>query len=523
VPKQQTKFVCRDCGYETARWLGRCPECGQWGTLDETLIKSPAAAAAGAAAAASAAKPRGGRTRDSRTRELIAGAITDPAARDPEQPGVVPVTDLPAESGARLATGLSELDLVLGGGLVPGTCVLLAGDPGVGKSTLLLGMAAKLTARGQTVLYVTGEESAVQIRLRAQRIGALDPRLLVLADTNVLAAVAAAHMHRPAVMLVDSIQTMYHPDIASPPGSISQVRECAAMLVDVAKGLPSSVWLVGHVTKEGSVAGPRTLEHMVDVVLQFEGDRSYPYRILRGLKNRYGATDEIGIFEMGEAGLAEVTNPSHLFLGDSLDVAGGAGGLVAGQRVAGTAVVAALEGRRIILAEVQALIVPSPWGAPRRTAMGVDAGRLALIIAVLERRAGIKLQDRDIYVKVAGGVRLTEPGVDLAVAAAVASAALDRPTKAGVVFAGELGLGGEVRQVTRLDQRLREATRLGFEALVARPAAGGGPSPGLLAAGNLGLALATGLEAPRAVSGGSGASGSRETKSRGASAPRPIG
>jgi DNA repair protein RadA/Sms len=410
----------------------------------------------------------------------------------PDAPAVLPVTELPVDGGYRQPTGLAELDLVLGGGIVVGSCVLMAGDPGVGKSTLLLGVAAGLTRQGLTVLYVTGEESAAQIRLRAERLGALDPRLLVLADTNALAAVAAAHVHRPAVMVVDSIQTMYHPDVASPPGSVAQVRECAALLIDVAKGLPCSVWLVGHVTKEGVVAGPRTLEHMVDVVLQFEGDRSYPYRILRGLKNRYGATDEIGIFEMGDAGLVEVSNPSQLFLGDD-----GARRAPRGARVPGTAVAAAVEGRRVILAEVQALVAPSPWGAPRRTAMGVDSGRLSLIIAVLERRAGLKLQDRDIYVKVAGGVRLTEPGVDLAVAVAVASAQLDRAVRPALAFAGEIGLGGEVRAVTRLEGRLREVTKLGFDAMVARPPAAAEAPAGLRPAENIGLALVAGLEPPR--------------------------
>jgi DNA repair protein RadA/Sms len=398
----------------------------------------------------------------------------------------LPVTEVPAEAGGRLATGLGELDVVLGGGLVQGSCLLLAGDPGVGKSTLLLGMASSLAARGSTVLYVSGEESLAQIRLRAQRVEALNPRLLVLAETNVLAAVSAVRSVSPAVVIVDSVQTLYHPEIASPPGSVAQVRECAALLVDVAKGLPTAVWLVGHVTKDGTVAGPRVLEHMVDVVLQFEGERSYPYRILRGLKNRFGATDEIGIFEMTEAGLGEVANPSQLFLSDG--PRGPSGG-----RVAGTAVAAALEGRRVICAEVQALVVPSPWGAPRRVAMGVDFNRLSLIIAVLERRAGLKLGDRDVYVKVAGGVRLVEPGVDLAVAVAIASAQLDRLVRPGLVFSGEIGLGGEVRQVSRLEQRVREATKLGFEGLVAR---GSAAMPGLRGVEGLGAALACGLEPP---------------------------
>ncbi len=494
LPRRQVKFVCRECGYETPRWLGRCPECGNWGSLDETVVRDSGGAGGGGEGAGP--RLRGGRTRGERAAGLLAEALKA-AGREEAAAAAVPVTELPAESGLRQPTGLGELDLVLGGGSVAGSCILLAGDPGVGKSTLLLGMASSLCAQGLTVLYVTGEESAAQIRMRAKRISALSPRLLVLADTDVLAAVTAAHTHRPAVMIVDSVQTLYHPEVASPPGSVSQVRECAAMLVDVAKGLPATVWLVGHVTKEGNVAGPRVLEHMVDVVLQFEGDRSYPYRILRGLKNRYGATDEIGIFEMDERGLVEVANPSQLFLSDE---PGEPDPMRSRRAIAGTAVAAALEGRRVILAEVQALVVPSPWGAPRRTAMGVDTSRLALIIAVLERRAGIRLGDKEIYVKVAGGVRLVEPGVDLAIAVAVASAQLDRPVRPGLAFAGEIGLGGEVRAVSRVDQRLREATKLGFTGLVARSSAGSGSPQGLdelVVIRSLGEALAAGLEPPR--------------------------
>lgn len=476
MSKGQTKFVCRQCGYETPRWLGRCPECGTWGALEEVRVAGPEASSS----------PRAGRARkgmDDRERPSAVGltAAASPAAR-----GAVPITELPPEAGDRRSTGLGEVDVVLGGGLVSGSCLLLAGDPGVGKSTLLLSIAARLARSGTPVLYVTGEESTAQVRLRAQRIDALLPQLLVLAETDVLTAVEAARRSQAPVVIVDSIQTLYHPEISSPPGSVAQVRECAALMVDVAKGLPAVVWLVGHVTKDGAVAGPRMLEHMVDVVLQFEGDRSYPYRVLRGLKNRYGATDEIGIFELTDGGLTEVANPSQLFLGDAASSAG--------PGTPGTAVVAALEGRRVICAEVQALVVPSPWGAPRRTAMGLDLSRLALIVAVLERRAGLKLFDRDIYVKIAGGVRPTEPGADLAVAVAVASAQLDRVVRPGLVFAGELGLGGEVRQANRTEQRLREVLKLGFRGLVAR---GGPGAEGLEDVANIGQALLRGLERPR--------------------------
>lgn len=483
MPKQQIKYVCGECGYETPRWLGRCPECGRWGTLAETAVYSGDAGSGTPGGGHVSPTPRGGRSR--RPGAAVADLLDKVLAGEgTERP--VPITELPEDSGSRMPTGLSELDLVLGGGLVPGSCLLLAGDPGVGKSTLLLAVASALTRARMTVLYVTGEESAAQLRLRAGRISALHPGLLVMAETNVLAAVAAARAHQPAVMIVDSVQTLYHPDIPSPPGSVSQVRECASLLVDVAKGLPAVVWIVGHVTKDGSVAGPRLLEHMVDVVLQFEGERTYPYRILRGLKNRFGATDEIGIFEMTEGGLQEVSNPSQVFLTESAGDASLA-------TVPGTAVTAAIEGRRVICAEVQALVVSSPWGTPRRTAMGVDANRLALIIAVLERRAGVRLVDRDVYVKVAGGVKLVEPGVDLAVAVAVASAGLDRAVRPGLAFAGEIGLRGEIRAVGRQDQRLREVVKLGFEGLVAR---GSGRQGGLIGVSGLGDALAMSLQRP---------------------------
>lgn len=419
--------------------------------------------------------------------ETAGRRVTDRPGGSAPSGRAVPITELPPETGTRRPTGLGEVDLVLGGGLVGGSSLLLAGDPGVGKSTLLLSAAARLAGSGTRVLYVTGEESAAQVRLRAERIGALRPEVLVMAETDVLAAIETARRAEAAVVIVDSIQTLYHPDIASPPGSVAQVRECAALMVDVAKGLPAVVWLVGHVTKDGTVAGPRMLEHMVDVVLQFEGDRATPYRVLRGLKNRFGATDEIGIFELTDEGLTEVANPSELFLGDA---ASGAK-----TPVPGTAIVAALEGRRVICAEVQALVVPSPWGAPRRTAMGLDVSRLALILAVLDRRAGLKLVDRDVYVKIAGGVRLTEPGADLAVAVAVASAQLDRPVRSGVVFAGEIGLGGEVRPVVRLEQRLREVLKLGFRGLIAP--GGGVAGEGLQEISNIGQALLKGLDSPR--------------------------
>lgn len=349
-----------------------------------------------------------------------------------------------------MSTGFDELDRVLGGGLVPGSVVLLGGDPGIGKSSLLLQSCQRLAAAGRRVLYVSGEESVAQIKLRAQRLGAASPGLLLLAENDLEAILAAAGRTEPVVMVVDSIQTVYKPDLPSAPGSVGQVRGCAADLLALAKGRDLTVLLVGHVTKEGQLAGPRVLEHIVDTVLYFEGDQHHAYRILRATKNRFGSTNEIGVFEMWAEGLREVLNPSAAFLSERAADA------------PGSAVVCAMEGTRPLLVEVQALVTPTVFGMPRRTAAGVDYNRMVVLLAVLEKRAGLHLSSQDVYVSVAGGVSIDEPAIDLGIAAAVASSLRDRPVDAGTVAIGEVGLAGEIRAVPQLGKRILEAARLGF-------------------------------------------------------------
>lgn len=395
--------------------MGRCPGCGEWNTLI-------------AVSAVEAATPTG-------------------AAR------AVPIAEIPEADGRRIATGMAEFDRVLGGGLVPGSLALLGGDPGVGKSTLLLQMGG-LLGRGQTVLYVTGEESAPQLRARAERLDALAPGLLVAAEADTGQIQQLCGRHRPQLVIVDSVQTMRHPDCPLSPGSPVQIREVTGQLLALAKAGGPAVVLVGHVTKAGLLAGPRLLEHTVDAVLLFEGERFSPFRLLRALKNRFGSTQELGVFQMEGAGLREVANPSALFLAER---AVGASGSV---------VTVTLEGSRPLLCEVQALLAGPAFGSPRRTAAGVDAARLALLLAVLERRAGLRCGQLDAYVKVSGGVRLEEPAADLACGLALASAFAERAVPADVVACGEIGLGGEVRGVPRLEERLAEAARLGFRRAV---------------------------------------------------------
>ena len=418
MPRDRAVFTCQGCGYESARWLGRCPGCGEWNTI---LAVEPAPAA-------------------------VRSAVARPLAEAEETGGV------------RIPTGIDEFDRVLGGGIVPGTLVLLGGDPGVGKSTLLLQIAGRL-GRAETVLYVSGEESVAQLRSRAQRLEALAPRLLAVAEWDTATVEALCVKHQPRLLIVDSVQTMRHPDCPLAPGSPVQIREVAGALLGLAKrsGLP--VILVGHVTKAGLLAGPRLLEHTVDAVLLFEGERFSPFRVLRALKNRFGSTQEIGVFQMAGAGLEEVSNPSEILLAER------AAGLP------GSVVTITLEGRRPLLCEVQALLAPPAFGSPRRTAYGIDTPRLALILAVLERRCGLRCGQLDAYLKVAGGVRLEEPASDLACALALASAFADRPVPADTAVCGEIGLGGEIRGVTRVGERLAEAARLGFRRAVV-PAAG---------------------------------------------------
>jgi len=434
MAKPAIRFVCQSCGAVTAKWAGRCETCGEWNTVAE----EPAEARPG------------------------------PAARPGRKLALEPLTGS-AEPPPRRLVGIGELDRVLGGGLVAASAVLVGGDPGIGKSTLLLQAAAAMARAGSRVLYVSGEEAVDQIRLRARRLGLADAPLSVAASINVRDIAAVLESERDlALVVIDSIQTMWLDGIESAPGTVTQVRASGFELIRIAKQRGFSLFLVGHVTKEGTLAGPRVLEHMVDAVLHFEGDRGHQFRILRGTKNRFGATDEIGVFEMTDRGLAEVANPSALFLAERRG------------HIAGSAVFAGLEGSRPVLLEIQALLSANPGGSPRRSVVGWDGGRLSMLLAVLEARCDLKLSALDVYLNVAGGLRITEPAADLAVAAALASAATGRPTHAGAVYFGEVGLSGEVRQVAQADARLKEAAKLGFErAVLPRRVARGNRAPAM--------------------------------------------
>jgi DNA repair protein RadA/Sms len=420
--KVRTIYMCQSCGYQSSKWLGRCPECEQWSSFVEERLSSKGQRQQG----------RG------------------------DQSGATPVaiTRVSADEGERLPTGIGELDRVLGGGVLPGMVVLVGGDPGIGKSTMLLQVAGYMSRAGQAVLYVSGEESAKQTRLRADRISALSERLLILPDTSVERILAHTEQLRPQLVVVDSVQTLSSEQFHSGAGSISQVREVTARLVEMAKTDGIATFLVGHVTKDGALAGPKVLEHMVDCVLYFEGEASHTFRILRAVKNRFGSINEIGVFEMAKDGLHEVRNPSQLFLSERPE------------DTSGSVVVSTLEGTRPLLIEVQALASPSPLAIPRRVATGFDVNRVALLIAILEKRVGLHLHGEDVYLNIAGGIRVTEPAVDLGVATAIASSFRDRPIEARTVIMGEVGLGGEVRAIPQLEARLREAEKLGFQQAV---------------------------------------------------------
>jgi DNA repair protein RadA/Sms len=421
MARARTIYICQACGSQSSRWLGRCPDCQGWNTLAEERIEPESTAA---------------------RRPAKAGRSTPQA-----------LTTVEDAAEARLLTGIGELDRVLGGGVVPGSVILIGGDPGIGKSTLVLQALAALAAHG-TVLYVSGEESPQQIKMRAARLdeagGPHADKILVLAETALDQVLAQTEALQPKALGVDSIQTIFTEELGSAPGTIGQVRECAARLVLTAKraGLPT--FLVGHVTKEGALAGPRVLEHIVDTVLYFEGDRGHPFRILRAVKNRFGSTNEIGVFEMKESGLQPVSNPSALFLAERPE------------DVPGSVVIPTIEGTRPILVEVQALVSPTTLGTPRRTTLGIDHNRVALLIAVLEKKMGVHLIGQDVFVNVAGGVRIDEPAADLGVIAAVGSSFLDRPVEPHTVLIGEVGLAGEVRAVGQVETRVREAIKLGF-------------------------------------------------------------
>jgi DNA repair protein RadA/Sms len=419
MSKPRSVFVCQSCGGQQTRWLGRCPDCQEWNTLvEERLATEPKAS---------------GR------------AARSTAPRHPE-----PITAVTPLSEERSTSGIGELDRVLGGGVVPGSVVLIGGDPGIGKSTLVLQALAHLATRGPA-LYVSGEESPQQIKMRADRLGIAEPGLLVLAETSVEAVLDHTQAVQPLVLAVDSIQTVFTEQLGSAPGSIGQVRESAAQIVQFAKRHGLASILVGHVTKEGAFAGPRVLEHMVDTVLYFEGDRGHSFRILRAVKNRFGSTNEIGVFEMKESGLQAVANPSALFLAERpVDVPG-------------SVVVASIEGTRPILVELQALVSPSSLGTPRRTTLGMDPNRVALLVAILEKKMGLQMTGHDIFLNVAGGVRLDEPAADLGAVLAVASSFLNRPVDPHTLIAGEVGLAGEVRAIGQAEARVREGAKLGFK------------------------------------------------------------
>lgn len=446
----KSKFFCRECGHQSARWMGRCPGCGSWNSFVEEFVDKPAP-----------------------------GGVPFPESDVPR-----PVTEVPVIDEERLSTEIGEVDRVLGGGVVPGSLILVGGDPGIGKSTLLLQVAQQLS-RKVKVLYVSGEESPRQVRLRAGRLGALSPSLLLLSQNDMDIVERCLKTLAPAVAVIDSIQTMFKKEVTSAPGSVGQVRECAAQLMRLAKTTGMSIFLVGHVNKEGMLAGPRVLEHMVDAVLYLEGDRHHFFRILRGVKNRFGSTNEIGIFEMRSSGLAEVTNPSAFFLFQRPR-----------QDAPGSAVVAGLEGTRPLLVEIQALVSPAGYGVPRRMTAGVDHNRVALVVAVLEKRVGFNLGNHDIYVNAVGGVKLDEPAVDLAVACALASSFKDVPVDAGLVCAGEIGLTGELRPVTGAEKRVNEAFKLGFSRflLSGQSSAGVLERSGVLAADTLAGALELALK-----------------------------
>jgi len=417
--KDQIRFVCNHCGFESRKWLGKCPDCGDWDTLTEAKKSSPRVA-------------RPGRNVEP-ARPLIHSSRTVPA---------------------RLVTAIGELDRVLGGGIVPGSVTLVGGDPGIGKSTLILQLLSALAAEGLLVLYVTGEESAEQIRMRADRLAIDQEQIYVATEHCVAAIVAMAAELKPSLLAVDSIQTLYSEEVAAAPGGVTQVRESAARLLALAKGSGLPVVLIGHVTKDGSIAGPRVLEHMVDTVLYFEGDRGQVFRILRTVKNRFGSTNEIGVFEMKESGLAEVENPSALFLAERP------------VNVPGSVVLPSVEGTRPILVEVQALVSPTSLGTARRTAIGADPQRLALLTAVLEKKLGVTLFNHDIFLNIAGGIRIDEPALDLGVVVALLSSLYEKPVPPYTVVCGEVGLAGEIRAVGQMELRLREAERLGFKTLL---------------------------------------------------------
>lgn len=422
--KKSTVFFCQECGYESSKWMGQCPGCKAWNSFVEETIKSG----------------------------NLSGGSKAISSQERKEPSILSAVSIEQED--RIQIGIEELDRVLGGGIVPGSLTLVGGDPGIGKSTLLLQVCQRLAEQEKRVLYISGEESLKQIKIRAMRIGEFKDSLLLLCETNLTVIEEIIQRVAPDVVIIDSIQTMYNENVGAAPGSVSQVRESTGVFLQLAKGLGVSIFIVGHVTKEGTVAGPRVLEHMVDTVLYFEGDRHASYRILRGVKNRFGSTNEIGVFEMREKGLVEVKNPSEFMLNGKPEGA------------SGSVVACSVEGTRPVLIEIQALVCQSNFGIPRRQAAGTDFNRLNLLMAVLEKRVGLQIAGCDAYVNIAGGMKLQEPALDLGIIMAIVSSYKNRAIDDKTVVFGEVGLSGEVRAVSMVEQRVQEARKLGFECCV---------------------------------------------------------
>ena len=417
MSKTRIKYICSNCGYETLRWLGKCPECESWNSFTEEIIET------------------------SKRKPVISKSKYE----------LNTIENISANEEDRIKTGINEFDRVLGGGLMPGSVILLGGDPGIGKSTLAMQAAASINKK---VLYATGEESDKQIKLRASRLKLNSPEFYVQAETNLSDILGAINQLSPAVVVIDSIQTMYRSELDNSPGTITQIRECTALLMEEAKKKHYSVIIIGHVTKEGMIAGPKLLEHMVDTVIQFEGESNYSFRILRAQKNRFGSTNEIGVFEMHEDGLREVKNPSELFLSERE------------KQTPGSVVTSSIEGTRPILLEVQALVTPSNYGYPQRVSNGFDQRRLSILLAVLEKRANVRVSATNVFVNIAGGIRITEPAADLAVCVAIASSLSEKVVDNQAIILGEVGLGGEIRSVGHIDKRIQEAEKLGFKSVI---------------------------------------------------------
>ena len=422
-----TAFFCQNCGYESAKWMGQCPACREWNTfVEEPVVKTTGTKTSAAA-----------------------GSTRRMQLQEPSR-----LVSIKPQENLRISTGMEELDRVLGGGIVTGSLVLVGGDPGIGKSTLLLQVCKTLANRGKKVLYISGEESAQQIKIRADRVGEAGDDLLILCETNLEQIFVQTKNVQPDLLIIDSIQTIYTEVVESSPGSVSQVRECSAAILKYAKESGTPVLLIGHINKEGSIAGPKVLEHIVDTVLQFEGDQHYMYRILRSIKNRFGSTAELGIYEMRQDGLREVSNPSELLLTQNHE------------GLSGVAIAAAIEGIRPFLIETQALVSSAVYGTPQRSATGFDLRRMNMLLAVLEKRAGFKLVQKDVFLNIAGGLKVNDPAIDLAVISAILSSSLDISIEPGISMCGEVGLSGEIRPVNRIEQRILEAEKLGFSRII---------------------------------------------------------